>query len=120
MDLKSIRKAERLNINYKPYKKKFDYNINFYIDNERSSPVNSSKKNENADNYLKEFFKSDKYIKIINKLYNNNVLYWANEYSNRTNYFPFRQHYALLAIAITLNNIQLNEIYHKRGNYRNL
>ena len=113
LNLESITKAEKLNNNYKPYKKKLDYNKNFYIDNRRISPVNATKEKENSYDYLKKLFKSRKYIKIVKKLYDNNVYDWANEYGYKTNFFPLTQHYALLGIAVTLSNLEENDKYFK-------
>jgi len=59
-------------------------------------------------------FESKEFIKIINKLYDNNVYNWAKEYSKKSDYFPLRHEYGLLAIAITLNNLELNKNYIKR------
>ena len=113
LNLESIKKAERLNNNYRPYQKKKDYNKNFFIDRKRISPVSSSIMNVDSNYYLKELFESQKYIKIINKLYDNNVYNWANEYGLKTNYHPLEHHNSLLAIAITFSNLQLNERYLK-------
>ena len=110
LNLESIKKAERLNINYKPYKRKLNFNKNFYIDRRRISPVNNiSQYNGDPYEYLNGLFKSSKYINIINKIYDKNVYDYAYEYSCNNNYHPLRHHYALLAIAITFNNLQLNE-----------
>ena len=111
LNLESIRKAEKLNNNYKPYKKRLEYNNNFYIDNKRLSPVKSTKNKEDAYDYLKELFSSSNYFKMVKKFYDKDVYDWANKYSYKTNYHPYKQHYSLLAIAITLNNLQLNEKY---------
>ena len=48
---------------------------------------------------------------MVKKFYDKDVYDWANKYSYKTNYHPYTQHYSLLAIAITLNNLQLNEKY---------
>ena len=116
LNLKSIRKAKKINNNYKPYKKKLDYNKNFYIDNNRISPANFTKKNENAYYYLKKLYKSSEYIKILNNLYDVNVYNWANEYSYKAKYNSLEHQDALLAIAITLNNLKLNERYLNNSN----
>ena len=109
LDLESIKKAEILNNNTKPYERKLDYNNNFYIDYKRISPVKSSHDNRNVYEYLKELFKSSKYIHILKKIYDNNIYNWANVYSYQTNYHPLSQHYALFAIAITLENLSFNK-----------
>ena len=113
MNLESIKKAEKLNHNYKPHKNKLDYNKNFYIDKERISPVNSTKAKEYSYDYLEELFKTRKYIKIINKLYDKNIYDWAKKYSYTTNYYPLTEHYALLAIAVIFNSLKLNARYLK-------
>jgi hypothetical protein len=109
LDLESIKKAEILNNNTKPFERNLDYNSNFYIDNKRISPVKSSQDNRNVYDYLEELFKSSKYIYLIKNIYDNNVYNWANEYSKKTNYHPLSQHYALFAIAMTLENLAFNE-----------
>ena len=111
--MKSIKKAEKLNKNFKPYKKKLDYNKNFFIDNQRISPVNSKIDVDNAYDYFKELFNSNKYTHIINKLYDNNIYNWANEYRYKNNYRPLRHHYAIFSIAIILNNLIINQKYLK-------
>ena len=113
LNLESIKKAEKLNHNYKPHKNKLDYNKNFYIDKERISPVNSTKAKEYSYDYLEELFKTRKYIKIINKLYDKNIYDWAKKYSYTTNYYPLAEHYALLSIAVIFNSLKLNARYLK-------
>lgn len=113
LNVKSIKKAEKLNKNFKPYKKKLDYNKNFFIDNQRISPVNSKIDVDNAYDYFKELFNSNKYTHIINKLYDNNIYNWANEYRYKNNYRPLRHHYAIFSIAIILNNLIINQKYLK-------
>ena len=116
LDPESIKKAERLNKNFKSYNIKSDYNNNFYIDQERRSPVHSSKNNKNVFQYLNELLKSPRYIFLLNKIYDNSIYNWANGYINKTNYFPLSHHYSLLAIAITIENLLLNEKYLKKRN----
>ena len=56
LNSESIKKAEKLNnLNY-PYKIKFEYNKNFYIDIERKSPVPSSNEKNNVNYYVKKIF----------------------------------------------------------------
>ena len=103
---KSIEKAEKLNNHLKAYKIKFKYNKNFYIDKKRESPVISYKNNtNNAYEYLNKIIHSSHYYNILNKVYDNNVYNWANEFSRKNKHFPLTQHYALLAIAIILENL---------------
>lgn len=111
LNLVSIKKAEQLNSKLLPYKIKSNFNKNFYIDDERESPSPESIDNKNAYEYLGKLFQSPLYIKSLNKYYDIRVYNWAKYYSLNSNYFPFRHHYALLAIAITLENLSLNEIY---------
>ncbi len=72
--------------------------------------------------YLMGLFHSPEFIKILNNIYDKNVYNWANQYSSISNYFPLRHYNALLAIAVTLENISLNKKYMKNstnlGNYK--
>ena len=113
LNLKSIKIAKKLNNKYPPYFIKSDYNKNFFIDEKRISPSFSSKNDKNMIGFLTQLFKSNDFIKILNKNYNNNVLNWAEEYRKISDYFPFRHYYSLLAIAITLENLSLNEKFAK-------
>lgn len=72
LNQKSIKKAEKLNKKLSHYKIKSNYNKNFYIDKERNYQAPPSKDN-NVDKYLRKLFKSQKFIKIINKIYDNDV-----------------------------------------------
>ena len=110
----SIKKAEKLNKKLGLYKIKTEYNKNFYIDKKRKAPVSSSKDKNNIYQYLKQIFSSDKFIHIINQLYNKNVYNWAKEYSKKSNYHPLRHGYGLFAVAKTLRDISLNERYYKK------
>ena len=116
----SIIKAEKLNKKFRPYRVKSDYNENFYIDIERKSPILPSNDNKNVNEYLRELFKTSKFINIINRLYDNNVYNWAKEYSKKSNYYPLRHGYALFAIAKTLEDLSLNERYFNSFNGGNL
>ena len=107
----SIKNAEILNSRMNPYKIKTNYNKFFYIDKNRTSPVFPSKDNTNIYQYLKEIFNSSKYVQTLNKLYDINVYNWAEKYSRQTNYYPLRHHFALLAIAMSLDYISLNDKY---------
>ena len=104
----SIKKAEKLNKKFLPYKIKLDYNKNFYIDNMRKSPVPPSKDNINVEIYLREKFKSFKFIKLINQIYNNKVYNWAKTFSKGTNFLPLRHGYGLFAVEKTLEDLSLN------------
>lgn len=105
MNIESIKKAERLNKYMKSYKKKSDYNSNFFIDKMRKSPINSTENYYNAYAYLCELIKSKKYINTINKLYDKNVYNWADAYRFKTNYHPLTHHYALLSIVKIFENL---------------
>lgn len=112
INIQSIKKAERLNNKYKSYKIKYDANDNFFIDIKRKSPVSTPIKNNNVNLYLKELFKSSKFIQNIHKIYNNDVVYnWAIEYTKNTTFYPLRHFYGLLAISITMDNLFLNKKY---------
>ena len=73
LDLKSIKKAQLLNNISKQYEIKLNFNKNFFIDKNRTSPVFTHKKKNNVNEYLKELFKSSKYLNTIKKIYDNNV-----------------------------------------------
>jgi len=110
----SIKNAEKLNKKLPPYKIKSNYNKNFYIDIERNYPVPPSKDNNNANEYLRQLFRSSKFINIINQIYDSKVYNWAMQYSKKTNYFPLRHGYGLYAIAKTLEDLSLNKRYFKK------
>ena len=99
---KSIQKALILNKSFHPYDKKKDYNKNFYIDLQRKSPVKSLDLKTRDIQYLNNFFESREFKSIINKIYDKNVYNWAQEYKYKSNHFPMRHNYALLAIAKVL------------------
>ena len=105
----SILKAEKLNRKLQPYKIKSDYNENFYIDIKRKSPVPPSNDKKNTKEYLRDLFKSSKFIHIISQIYDKNVYNWAKEYSKKSNFQPLRHGYGLLAIAKTLEDLSLNK-----------
>ena len=110
LNQESIKKAEKLNKKFGPYKIKLYYNKNFYIDTKRNCPVHPSKES-NVEEYLRKLFKSSKFINFINKIYDNNVYNWAKLYSKKTKYNPLRHGYALLAVAKTLEDISINKRY---------
>lgn len=108
LNYKSIKKAIKLNNNFKPYERKSDYNDNFFIDKKKESPVIGASNKNRVYEYLKKFFQSTKYFNLIKKIYDKNVFNWANEYIGKTNFHPLSQHYALLAISkIYLNCLSL-------------
>jgi hypothetical protein len=107
LNLKSISKAEKINNFIPPYKKKEDYNENFFIDIRRKSPVIGVKKIKNPIDYFVELSNSSKFIKNINKIYNNSIYNWAIEYSKKTNFFPFRHIYGLLAISKMVEDLSI-------------
>lgn len=114
INTESIEKAERLNKLLPPYKIKYNYNKNFFIDNERTSPVKFYKDKTSADSYLKTIFKSDKFIKSINKIYGNKVYKYATEYMKKSNFFPLRYLYGLYSISKTIDYINLNNLFMKK------
>ena len=114
LNQESVYKAEKLNNNLKPYIIKSDYNKNFYLDNEKISPVLQSNNSKPAEEYLKELFASKNFINIINRIYKINVYNWAKKYSENSNFFPLRHEYGLLAIAITLEQLSLNKRYMRK------
>ena len=111
LNSESITKANQLNNNFTPYTIKTDYNQNFYIDNKRKIPEDSEKDEINVDEYLKKLFNSNQYVNLINKIYDNKVIKWAKENIIKSNYFPFRHEYGLLAISLTIENLLFNERY---------
>lgn len=110
LNQESIKKAEKLNKKFGPYKIKLNYNENFYIDTKRNCPVPPSKES-NVEEYLRKLFKSSKFINFINKIYDNNVYNWAKLDSKKTKYNPLRHGYALFAVAKTLEDISINKRY---------
>ena len=120
LSLESIKKAEKLNKNYIPYIKKSDYNKNFYLDEKRISPIPPfNNTNKTVEVFLKELFDSTNFIKIINKIYNNNVYDWAKKYSEKSKFFPLRHEYGLLAIAISIEYLSLNKRYMEHFDNKN-
>ena len=112
LNKESVKKAQKLNKKLGPYKIKSNYNENFYIDTKRKCPVPPSKDN-NAKEYLSKIYNSQKFINIINQLYNNNVFNWTKAYSEKTTFYPSRNRYGLFAIAKTLEDISKNKRYFK-------
>ena len=108
----SIKKAEKLNKKYGPYKMKSNYNENFYIDTKRNCPVPPSKES-NVEEYLRKLFKSPKFIYFINQIYDNNVYNWAKAHSKKTKFYPLRHGYGLFAVAKTLEDISKNKKFLK-------
>ena len=105
INLESIKKAKILNNKLNSYKIKSDYNSNFFIDDLRVSPIPNSNEKKNVNEYLRDLFKSSKFIEIINKIYDNNVYNWAKKYYQKSNYFPLRHGYSLYSISIIYENL---------------
>ena len=106
----SISKAEKLNKLFGAYKVKSDYNHNFYIDNKRKMPAHPSsfsKKNKNVTEYLKDYFKSSKFIKIFNKIYDKNIYYKARK-SNKI----YRET-SLFAVARIIKDLSFKDRFFK-------
>ena len=110
----SIKKAQKLNNMFKKYKIKLDLNMNFFIDSKRISPVSQSHENKTAYNYLKELYKTTEFIQSINKIYDNNVFAWIEDYCKK-NPNSLLHYNALLAIAISIHYLSLNEKYMKKA-----
>ena len=109
LDLESIKKAEKLNERRIPYKIKANYNKNFFIDRKRIFPNAPPKKTQDPYIFFYSFFKTSKYITLIKKIYDINVYNWANWYSEKVQYHPLSQHFALLAIAKTIHFLLTNK-----------
>ena len=105
LNIKSIKKAEKLNKQLPPYKRKDNYNENFYIDFKRKSPVFKIKNETNSNDYLLQIFNSSRYVNSFTKLYNISIYSWAIENSNRNNFFPFRHIYGIFAISKIINDL---------------
>ena len=105
LNIKSIKKAEKLNKQLPPYKRKDNYNENFYIDIKRKSPVIKIKNEANPTDYLLQIFNSSKYVKSFIKLYNISIYSWAIEKSKRNNFFPLKHIYGLFAISKIIDDL---------------
>jgi len=119
LNIESIKKAERLNNEFIPYKIKSNYNNNFYIDIKRSISAEPKRDNININDYFNNLSNSIQFIDIINKKYDIKVYNWAKEYIKNSKYFPLRHIYGLLAVAITYKNILLNEVYMNYSVHKN-
>ena len=111
LNSESIKKAINLNNKYIPYKKKSNYNNKFFIDITKNISVDNKKDNLTGYEYLKQLFNSAKFINLIKKKYDNKVYNWAKGYSHISKYFPLRHEYGLFAIAVTIENLILNQNY---------
>ena len=120
IDIESIKKARKLNSRLPPYKIKYEYNSHFFIDISRKSLELNSTDKRNIDEYFRNLFKSLKFIKIINRTYDIEVYNWAKEYSNKSNFFPLRHGYGLLAIATALEFVSLNGKNVKKKNFEDI
>ena len=101
----SISKAYKLNKRFGAYILKSDYNENFYIDINRKLPVPPAPSNENKSvkEYLYDYFNNSKFINIINKVYDNNIYYKANNTKNKL------IQNSLFAIAKIIENLSFKE-----------
>jgi hypothetical protein len=116
IDNESIKKAEILNKNLPSYKIKSDLNINFYIDNERKSPIPHSNDNIENKKYLKNFFKSSKFSESIHKV-NKKITYrWKKDYFEKTIKADLKQKYSLLETAVA---IELENLYKMNNSFLN-
>ena len=90
------------------------------MDEKRISPIPPfNNTNKTVEVFLKELFDSTNFIKIINKIYNNNVYDWAKKYSEKSKFFPLRHEYGLLAIAISIEYLSLNKRYMEHFDNKN-
>ena len=96
-----------------------DLNKNYYIDIKRISPVHSSIKSKNVDDYVIGYIKQYNFKKNIKKVYGKEIYQWIIEQGKNTNFFPLRHLYALLAIEITIHYISLNNKLMKQKSNRN-
>ena len=83
----SVKKAEKLNKMNSRYEIKSELNENFYIDIERKCPVPPTFEYSNAENYLKDLFKSYKFFKDIKKYYINDIDEFVREYNLKSDSF---------------------------------
>ena len=113
----SLKKAKKLYNELPTYKIKSDYNENYYLDNERISPVPQTKNYRAAEIYFLKLFNSSYFTQIIDSVYNNSIYTWAKEYSNKSNLFTLRHGYGLLAVAMTLEHLSLNQKYMRKLKY---
>ena len=108
----SIKRAEILNNRLGSEAKKHDFNLNFYIDKKRKSPVPSSNDflnfNGDPEEYIKELVNSNKIYFYIKKIYNDSVYKWASKSLKKIKFHPLKHIYSLLAIAKTLEDITIN------------
>ena len=109
LDLNSIKKAKILSTNFEEYQIKSNYNTNFYIDNKKKFSESSSVLIKNPNKYLIKLFNSHLFKAVLNKIYDDKVYMWADDYSKKTKYFSLRYKYGLLAIAMTLEILSINE-----------
>ena len=115
----SIKRAEILNNKFGSEPKKHDFNLKFYIDNKRKSPVTSSndfKFNGDPEDYIKQLVNSNKIYFYISKIYDDSVYKWAIESLKKLKFHPLKHIYSLLAIAKTLEDIAIN--HQKLGLYK--
>ena len=89
-----IKKAEKLNKIFTPYKNKNDYNDIFYIDKKRRSPVPSCSHFNNITEYVNKLLQSTEFKNAVKKIYDNNIYKWLKEFK-----------YGLFTIAYTIDNL---------------
>ena len=107
INYQSIKKAKKLNNKVKNYEIKSDFNKNFYIDIERSSPVPSSNENKTIYNYLAQIVKTSKFLQNINKIYNNSVFDLAKQYTKNLSFCQINHLYGLISVATIIDYVSL-------------
>ena len=115
----SINRAKFLKGKFSSLQRKYDYNLNFFIDKERTSPVPYIDDKKNFNDVLIEFFKTYKYFEVVNEIYNINIYNFAKRYSNISNFYPLRHEYGLLAIIVSNDYISLNKKCMKKSDKYN-
>ena len=104
-----MKKAEKLNKMNSRYEIKSELNENFYIDIERKCPVPPTFEYSNAENYLKDLFKSYKFFKDIKKYYINDIDEFVREYNLKSDSFSLNKINGFLSIYKTVECLALNE-----------
>ena len=117
LNLESLKKANELNNKLPHYIIKSDYNDNYYIDKEKLSPIPQTQNFKSAEEYFWKLFKSRYFIQVINSAYNNSVYDWAKGYVQKSHFFALKHGYGLLAVAVTLEHLSLNQKYMRKLKY---
>ena len=86
----------------------------FFLDNNKFSLVSKAKVNKDIQEYLKKLFNSDKFIRIINEIYDKNIYNWIKKQCRKSNVFNMRPLNGLVAIAIVEELLLLKKNYMKK------